>query len=667
MGIINFYLLFAIGAILFIFHLISIYEINGIINAIEEEIISSAKSYLRKRDREPLDDFYQNFNKLNNKLPNYSVFFVSSFLSNFFNECFGYLSISIFITVINCSILYFGFNKFKFNLERNPYKNYNLNEFIYLFFIYFFLSLFQGITALFPLKFIKDVFIFYDKYKEKKEKIKQIKNEEEKKSSQTSNNSQPSNNSLTSNNSEINRNFKFHKLKGFFIYYLICISISIILKIILDKVFIDEYTYSSRKKINRYFIINYLSLNILSCIFYILYSAKMIQKERIKGEKIISSMKLCGYIIYNEEIASKDICGCNWGYNCCECFEDCKICCQTLNLSLCCCCGSCSCFWKCIFCCKCKEIDEINQYRMRKIEDINKIEKICVFYRVTGRWNWLAKTMTDIKIYILTLILYYILITNIGFEDLIWSNIEKNKYNKDDYIINVIILGSIFVFYFINFFGGKLIIYFFDSLSEEKNGISNELKKLGEFKFIFAGYFPYIFVQTIVAAILSGMIYFREKKNMNNYVLSIATGSVEYIKINILEIISFFIETNIKNLEVFSSSTIFSVYLFIWDIILFILDVADVKNISLIKFQFFFGTVFSCILFLFMIFIITIGCRRYLNNKNNFYDSQNYHVAKSQSNYNTNDANFVVVSNSNFNNNFYCYNSNMNNNITYFH
>ena len=86
----------------------------------------------------------------------------------------------------------------------------------------------------------------------------------------------------------------------------------------------------------------------------------MIQKERIKGEKIISSMKLCGYIIYNEEIASKDICGCNWGYNCCECFEDCKICCQTLNLSLCCCCGSCSCFWKCIFCCKCKEIDEIN-------------------------------------------------------------------------------------------------------------------------------------------------------------------------------------------------------------------------------------------------------------------------------------------------------------------
>ena len=151
MGIINFYLLFAIGAILFIFHLISIYEINGIINAIEEEIISSAKSYLRKRDREPLDDFYQNFNKLNNKLPNYSVFFVSSFLSNFFNECFGYLSISIFITVINCSILYFGFNKFKFNLERNPYKNYNLNEFIYLFFIYFFLSLFQGITALFPL------------------------------------------------------------------------------------------------------------------------------------------------------------------------------------------------------------------------------------------------------------------------------------------------------------------------------------------------------------------------------------------------------------------------------------------------------------------------------------------------------------------------------------
>ena len=68
-----------LGALLFISHLISIYELNSIINAIEEELMASAKSYLLQEDRDSSDDFYQNFNKINNELPDYSVFFLSSF------------------------------------------------------------------------------------------------------------------------------------------------------------------------------------------------------------------------------------------------------------------------------------------------------------------------------------------------------------------------------------------------------------------------------------------------------------------------------------------------------------------------------------------------------------------------------------------------------------
>ena len=70
-----------IGFLFFTTHLISIYIINGIINAIEEELIASAKSYLKKMDRDKTDDFYQNFNRLNNRFPDYSVFFISSVFS----------------------------------------------------------------------------------------------------------------------------------------------------------------------------------------------------------------------------------------------------------------------------------------------------------------------------------------------------------------------------------------------------------------------------------------------------------------------------------------------------------------------------------------------------------------------------------------------------------
>ena len=65
--------------------LISIYEINSIINAIGEELMASSKSYLKQEEREITDDFYQNFNNINNKLPDYSVFFLSSFLSQYIN------------------------------------------------------------------------------------------------------------------------------------------------------------------------------------------------------------------------------------------------------------------------------------------------------------------------------------------------------------------------------------------------------------------------------------------------------------------------------------------------------------------------------------------------------------------------------------------------------
>ena len=415
---------------------------------------------------------------------------------------------------------------------------------------------------------------------------------------------------------------KLHKLSGFFLFYLVCITSSIMIKIILDKTFIREYNYFSRDRVNNFFIACYLSLTYISLALYMMYSCIVKkEKDREKGKNTVSSMKLFGYIVYSENKPSKDICCCYSCYNCCECFEDCLVCCQTLNMSLCCYMCSCICCLKCIFCCKCDKFEDINKNRMRKNEDINKIERIFVFYRVSGRWNWLAKIMTDTKIYPLALTLYFIHLTNMGFEDIIWSNQEKNK-NEDEYIINMIILGAILLFYIINRYGGKCIV---ECIEKYINKGSGDLRKSleecpEEFQDIFIGFIPYILAQTIISFIFSALIYFNALE-INNYFLSITIASVEYIKINILEIISFFIETNYKSLEFFSSSTIFSIYLLIWDITLFFLSLADYDNKNVILFQFIIGvSVVGIFALLSICVIIGLSCEEsnsYNNNNNN--------------------------------------------------
>ncbi len=584
----NKYKLFAqikvFGGLLFITHLVSIYEINGIIIAIEEELMASVKSYVRQIDRESKDDFYQNFNKLNNKLPEYSVFFISSFLSEYLNECISYEILTIITFIINILVLLLGFSQFEFNLDRKNYKNYALNEFIFLFSMYVILCISQGVIALYPLVIIKKGFIYYDLFNEKKNSKKIIMDE---------------------NNNAIE---KKHKLEHFFIFYLICITISIFIKILLDYNFIDEYNHSSREKVNKYFIISYTISLYCSLFCYILYSCFDLEQNE-KQTKQISSMKLCGYIIYNENIPNYDIicknqCNNNC-YTCRECLEDCGICCKNLNTSLCCYLCSCSCCWKTICCCQCSKCSHNNKnYKKRTNNDINKIDAICICYRVTGRWNSIGNILTINNLLPLVLILYIILITNIGFEDRIWNNLKKN--NNNDYFMNCIILATILGYYFINIVGGKVIIQLFSILIKVNNKTfrNSLLFCPGEYKDIFFGYITYIMMQTLCSIILSVIIYFDSKK-IHHFVLSIALGSVEYIKINILEVISFFYEINYKNYEFFSYSTIFSFYLLIWNLFLFILDLFSVENNTLILVQFICGIIIATlILYIFVSLIL---------------------------------------------------------------
>ena len=463
-----------------------------------------------------------------------------------------------------------------------------MGEFVYLYLIYLSLCITQGIIALLPLNFIKEGFIFYDK----KENLK--------------------NNNKRPNNGESKCEIKLLK-DIYLIFILVSIIVSLVIKLIFDNLFIEEYNYTNQKKVHYYFLISDEVSTFASLFFYVIY-IKAIAKQKTIYKNIYTT-EIFGYFIYNESIKSEDVCCRDSCYDCCECCEDCSICCDTLNLSL--CCYSCSCTYCCkyILCCYCcrdkyKNFKKNNRYKKREIKDINKIQNIYIAYRVTGRWNWIGKIMTNINIYSLSIFLYFILISNMGFEERIWNNYENNKNkNKIDYMINFYSLIWIVICYAMDKIGNKVFGKFFErkEFQSLKEYIPQEI-----YYIIFSRFFYYIIVQLVISIAISGTIYFNDKND--KFELSFGIGSIEYIKILILENISFLYDTN-YNLGFFSCSTIFSAYLLIWDIILTVLDVLEIENKSIIYFQFLFGLSFLAILIFFLFYVLIIP--RFKSKENN--------------------------------------------------
>ena len=604
-------------------HLIGIFIINDIINAIEEEIIASAKSYLRQKDRDPTDDFYQNFKKLTYLIPDYSMFFISSFLADTLCETFGFTNLLLIINIIVLLILIFVFREFEFNIDRINYKNYNINEFIYLFIIYAILCLCQGFIALTPLNIIQKKFKFYDKFTEylkcKNNKNEnntldnsinvQIKNNDNENNNNNEENNQngpvnenravsesSSGNNENNENNENNNpdeNKKFiYKLNGYLLFFICSISLSIIIKTILNNTVFDDYNYKTKKNVNFYFIIIYLIFSIITNCSYELYNYfSFINEIKEKEKKSEFATELFGYVIYSETINNNGkICCCDS----CGCCEDCKICCETLNLSLCCYCCSCKYCCRYICCCDCckgnyyKEIinNEYNTYQIRHIDYINKEKTVCILYKITGFWNWLGTILTNRIIYSFIIIILLSHAANMGFDDKIWDNDDsKNIKNKNSYWINGIIILCYFLFFIITLYGGKLLYKFFNGKS----------KRSFEAIMLLMGLLPFFIVHSVISTIFSALAFLCDLGKTEKYLLAIPKGGLEFIKIYFLEYLLLWIDMLDKNLVFFSSSTIMSFYLLLWDFLMFIFNIIGLSNKVLIISQFIIGIILSFI------------------------------------------------------------------------
>lgn len=593
-----------LGPIFVVFHLIGIFQMNGMMNAVKAEIFKSAELYLlgSKKLKNSIS-FNEKYNELSDTVPSFSLFFISSIFSGLILNLLGYFWLTIIVLVANILGVIFGINIFdfdKFKISENDYTNYSLYQFLILVFIFIVFYFSIGVPALLPIEIVQKGFLIYDAYKQKQEEIKNKRKE-----------------GLTSQTIELKSNFcinddiekdeknkslndvyslkkkkkiKF-QMKGYFGFYLFSMTGSLIIQMLTNWLFLD--VYENNTKDNLYFLIIYAIPTILSLPFYYCFSS-IFKKEKKKNIER-KAMKVGGYIIYSETKSS--------GYTCCKsCGLCCKNSCKQLNYGCCCYLCSCSCFFKSIFCCKCN-CDDYNIYNIEKNsnpEIINKTENICIIYKVHSFWFWFFDKILNIHVLSFIPILYLFEIYNIGFK----SIISEEKENKEKTLLrNFISLISLFIFLLINKYGGLFMnkyLDFFSVFSDDNDSYS--YKK--DFKNIIAGIFPLFVLETIYSTIISPLIYYKIiNNNIKNYFILFSIGSSEYLKIVCLNYLSLYWKINNNEIEILSSSFTFSLYFIIWNGISFILRILID---DLLFFQFIISSIFCFILLSLSIYIFIV-------------------------------------------------------------
>ena len=139
-----------IGVVFLILYLIGIYQLTGLNEAIQDEIVYSLKLHYFNQTKNYT--FYEIYNKKNNhELPNLSLFFISSFLSNCLFQSLGFYLLTIIIIILNGLIILFGLNNFKFHEknENNLIEDYSTKELSLLFIYLISLNVFLGLLLCF--------------------------------------------------------------------------------------------------------------------------------------------------------------------------------------------------------------------------------------------------------------------------------------------------------------------------------------------------------------------------------------------------------------------------------------------------------------------------------------------------------------------------------------
>lgn len=609
-----FFIIKIIGTLFVTLYLIGVFEIMIIMNAVFEEIVASIRLFFKNENDENRNIYYHNFINFAIKIPSFSPFYLSSLLSNIVINLFGFYLTTIFVIVVNILTIILGINNFEFAEESSIKYNYKyeLKKFLRLVLIYLFFYISIGLVALVPLDIIQEGFKKYDqkqsndlykcyhhfvakvyaqehaenegyggdieKYQEKLVEMKEIMHKKEEKMKDNILNKKNKDLDLYERvYSNLLLNYKID-INGFLLFYLISMTGSSIFVIIFNRIFLINYSEYNRNKKTIYYILSFSLPMIFALIFYKIYT--LVFGEENTQNKKIEIIKFGGYIIYQEKYISNENC-------CSSLFSDCLESFEKLNYG--CCCQLCSCTYICksLICCKCSCDNNIR--KRIATNDVNK-EKICVIYKINGICSWLTHLLTNPRILIFVPILYIMKALNIQFSSKIT---EDSENNFKTITLNIITLSSRFIFFTINYFGGK-------ALSDEKK----------DFYIFIYGIIIILIFESIFSAIISIFINFDLiSGNLRDYLITISVESTEYMEIVCLEYFSLYFQMNLALGDFLSNSFILTFYLSIWNLFELIITTIT-KEKYLYIFQFVFGIILS------ITSIIITFCIRFNSNTN---------------------------------------------------
>lgn len=604
-----------IGTFFVTLYLIGVFEIIGIMKAVQDELLYSVKMYLSHEIIENRTNFYNNYINIATQIPSFSPFFLSSILSEIIINLIGMYFTTLIVIIINILTLFFGLSNFTFHQGNLLEENYTLKEFLTLLVMYLMFYLSIGLVALAPINIIQEGFKEYDRHKsirvykdyhnftakvyahihlqelefddykeafdEEKKKLEGCIEEKEKNSKKEI---------LNKKKDELNNSAKFFKdffleykntINGFLFFYIFSMSISSICVIIMNRIYLVDLRDENINTAIWLIILFFTASMFFSLFFYFLYSLIFLN-DKTKSKKEIDIKKFGGYIIYQE--SSKSDKGCLS-----SCKSDCIECIKKLNYG--CCCQLCSCSFICksIFCCNCS--CDNNERKLIKTSD-TETTKICIIYRINGICSWAINLLIDPRTIIFVPFLYLFYALNIGFSSTTSDDFDKDITKKS--ILNVIILISRFILYGINYFGGKILNKCLDDHETDK-----------DFYNILYGLILVIMSESLFSAIISILIFFNLlMDDIKEFFVVVSHKSTEYIEIVCLEYFSFYFKVNNPIGEFLSNSSILTLYLFLWKAIeLLIIDIIKVKNEILLFFKFIFGIILPIILFAFIIYL----------------------------------------------------------------
>jgi hypothetical protein len=590
----------------------------GIMSSIEKEIKFAFKSYFgNKRKKEDENDFYNNYLKTNTQPPIYSLFFLSSLLSNILNNLIGFCFTTILMIFCYTLVIYFGLNGFDFHIDENLNENYSTREFLSLILIYIIISISVGLFALLPFEIIQMGFINYDKFKFEKSVKKfldenktnennDIINDEKNNIIEINNNNndilnlinkqndnkeellfKDKNTIIVRGNNEKTKEFRtdYLQLNGYMFSYLFSFAFATTIKIIANKIWISEYNKQNKEEIHIIFIILSTVPIFVSLLFYLMFKSVFKKTTIQKNDKQISSFKIAGYIIYREQYVPKNT----------KCCADLKIGLNKINYGWCCYCTSIAKCCRYIFCCEdCKNIKKSEV--IDDISDMNyKKQDTIIIFKVKGLFSWLFGIMTEIEIIYPTVFLYILELLNLGFKSELDLYLEtiNDKFNIIS-IINIVSLCSVLLFFFLS------IIIKCKKLPFYKNSSDIENIGLGFITFGFA-------FEVIFSTIISGLAYFGNlKSEIKYYLFTVSIGSTEFVKIFLLRYFS--VLYNKKNLELLSNTYGFTIYIKLWDYLRGFLEILKIDHSHIFLFQFIIGNILIVIIFMFIIYLLCEMC-----------------------------------------------------------